>query len=69
MKITLDEHLQSVLEYMQQNIPTNKLVGVAEKLPDMARLLWSRYSQEPFHAVELGNELKESFREPQSIAT
>lgn len=61
MKITLDEHLQLALEYMQQNIPANKLVGVAEKLPDMARLLWSHYSQEPFRAIELGNELKEDF--------
>ena len=68
MKITLDEHLQSVLEYMQQNIPTGKLVGVAEALPDMARLLWSRYSQEPFHAIELRNELMEVSREPQSVA-
>jgi hypothetical protein len=68
MKITLDEHLQSVLEYMQQNVPANKLLGVAEKLPDMARLLWSRYSQEPFHAVELANELMEESREPQSAA-
>jgi hypothetical protein len=68
MKITLDEHLQLVLEHMQQNIPTSKLVGVAEKLPDMARLLWSRYSQEPFHAIELGNELREESHEPQSVA-
>jgi hypothetical protein len=34
---------------------TNKLVGVAERLPEMARLLWDRYAREPFRAVELGN--------------
>jgi len=68
MKIKLDEHLQLLLEYMQQNIPTSKLVGVAEKLPDMARLLWSDYSQEPFRAIELGNESMEASHEPQSVA-
>jgi hypothetical protein len=68
MKITLDEHLRLVLEYMQQNIPTSKLVGIAEKLPDMARLLWSHYSQEPFRAIELGNEPMEAFHEQQSVA-
>ena len=68
MKIKLDKHLQLVLEYMQQNIPTNKLVGVAEKLPDIGRLLWCIYSQEPFRAIELGNEPMEVSHEPQSVA-
>ena len=68
MTIKLDEHLKSVLEYMQQNIPTSKLVGIAEKLPDMARLLWSNYSQEPFSAITLSNEATEMCREPQSAA-
>ena len=68
MTIKLDEHLKSVLEYMQQNIPTSKLVGIAEKLPDMARLLWSNYSQEPFSAITLSNEATEVCRETQSAA-
>lgn len=69
MKISLDSDVQSVLEYMQQNIPASKLVGIAETLPDMARLLWSRYSREPFHAIEFGNEPTGELREPQSVAT
>ena len=68
MKITLDEHLQSLLEYMQKNIPASKLVGVAEKVPDMARLLWEQYSQEPFRAIQLGDELMGVSHEPQSTA-
>jgi hypothetical protein len=69
MKITVDEHLQSVLEFMQETVPTSKLVGVAEKLPDMARLLWSDFSQEPFSGIRLAGELTEVIHEQQSIAT
>lgn len=68
MKINLDAHLQAVLEYMQQNVPTGKLVGVAEKLPDMARLLWAdTYPREPFSAIELRGVLEDT-HEPQAVA-
>jgi hypothetical protein len=51
--LQVDEHLQQVLEFMQESVPASKLVQIAEKLPEMARLLWSRYSQEPVVAVSL----------------
>lgn len=53
MEITLDESLKIILETMQSHIPTNKLVGVADCLPQMARLLWSHYPQEPFVGLSL----------------
>lgn len=68
MKLSVDQDVQAVIEYMQSNIPAAKLIGVAEKLPELARLLWSDYSQDSFRAIELRNELMEELHEPQSIA-
>ena len=39
MKFVVDEHLQLVLEYIQLNVPVAKLIGVSERLPELARLL------------------------------
>jgi len=47
MEFKVDEHLQLVLEFMQSNFPASKLIGIAEKLPEMARLLWGHFEQEP----------------------
>ena len=51
--LQLDEHMKAVLQFMQENVPTSKLIGVADSLPQMARLLWGRYPQEPCHALNL----------------
>jgi hypothetical protein len=53
MQFQVDSDLQAVLEFMQVNIPTAKLVGVAESLPQMGRLLWGHFSQEPFGPVRM----------------
>jgi hypothetical protein len=53
MQLIADEHLQMVLEFMQSNIPMYKLVGVAEHLPEMARLLWRHVPQEPLTLLAL----------------
>lgn len=45
--VVLNEHVKAVLEFMQSNIPASKLIGAAEKLPEMARLLWGHFPQEP----------------------
>ncbi len=47
MKIQIDDDVQSVVEFMQQNIQANKLVSVADTLPQIAKLLWSQIPQEP----------------------
>lgn len=49
-KLKVDEHVQATLEFMQENIPSSKLIGVAEAIPQLARLLWND-PQEPFAAV------------------
>lgn len=53
MELILDEHTKAVLEFMQERIPASKLVGVADRIPQMAKLLWDRYPQEAVTAVEL----------------
>jgi hypothetical protein len=46
MQLQIDKDLHAVIEFMQGNIPANKLMSVAEKLPDLARVLWSHFPQE-----------------------
>jgi hypothetical protein len=53
MELILDDDLKSVVEFMQSNIATSKLVGIAESLPKMAKLLWDRYPQEPIAGLSL----------------
>jgi hypothetical protein len=53
MEITIDKDLQAVVEFMQNGIPTTKLVQVAEALPKIARLLWERYPKESCIEMEL----------------
>jgi hypothetical protein len=53
MQIKVNEDAKSVLEFMQANVPTERLVGVADVLPQMARLLWAKYPQEPCVGISL----------------
>ena len=66
MQIAFHEDAKAVLEFMQSNVPTNRLLGVAEALPQMARLLWSGYPQEPLSVMRLESEPIK--HETQSIA-
>ena len=53
MQLVADEHVKAVLEFMQSNVPTVKLIGVADSLPQMAKLLWGHFPQEPCQSVRL----------------
>jgi hypothetical protein len=52
-ELSFDEHLHKVLAYMQRNIPTHKLIGIADAIQKSARLLWQQYPQEPVLAAVL----------------
>jgi len=52
-ELVLDNDVRAVMEFMQQKIPAEKLLGVAESLPGLARLLWVKFQQEPVQAVSL----------------
>lgn len=52
-KFTIDSDLQSVADFMQEHLPTSKLISVADHLPKIARLLWGEFPQEPCQPLAL----------------
>jgi hypothetical protein len=54
--LAIDGNVKAVLEFIQDNVPATKLVAVTERLPEMARLLWGHFPQEPCHVLNLGPE-------------
>jgi hypothetical protein len=53
VNLVIDEDVKAVLEFIQDKIPASKLVAVSERLPEMARLLWGHFPQEPCHVLNL----------------
>ena len=53
MQIVTDENVKTVLEFMEANIPAERLIGVTDALPQMARLLWDHLPQEPVCPMRL----------------
>ena len=53
MDLVLDSDIKAVLEYMQANVPASKLIGVAERVQELARPLWGQFPQEPCHSISL----------------
>jgi hypothetical protein len=47
VNLQIDPDLKGVLEFMQNNIPAQRLVSTAARIPEMAGLLWGCYPQEP----------------------
>jgi hypothetical protein len=52
-QLEMDKDVQSVLEFMQNTISTERLIGVADHIPSLARILWSRYRAEGVVALSL----------------
>ena len=40
-RLVLDEHVASVVEFMERNIPADRLEYVAVRLPALAKVIWS----------------------------
>jgi hypothetical protein len=53
MEIVFDKDVKMILEMMQSSIAGEKLVGIADALPQAARLLWNDCPQEPVRAATL----------------
>ena len=68
MQIEVDSNAKAVLEFMQTTIPSNQLLGVAEVVPQLARLLWGKYPQEPCVAVALTSPKKDQEHLSQSAS-
>jgi len=54
MEIIADPDARTLLEFMQKNLPTSKLIAISSQLPEIARLLWSDYPQQPCNIIQLG---------------
>jgi len=52
-QLCIDDHVKAVLEFMQANVPSSKLCGVAEGIPQMTRLLCSHIPQESVICLSL----------------
>jgi hypothetical protein len=68
MQVEIDEHVRAVLNYMQENIPASKLVGVGDAIPKMARLLWDQFQQEPVLVMGLRDPKPKTGQEHQSLS-
>jgi hypothetical protein len=66
-ELSIDEHLKKVLIFMQRNIPTHKLIAIAEALPKMAVLLWEHYPQQRIAIMQY--EISRISGARQSVAT
>lgn len=53
MNLVVDEHLRATLEFMQASIPEAKLIHIADRIPELARLLWGQFPQEPLSVLTL----------------
>ena len=40
-RLVLDENVAKVVEFMERTVPADRLVNVAQRLPAIARVLWS----------------------------
>lgn len=72
MQLVVDDNVKAVLEFMQVNIPASKLCGVADSLPQIVRLLWGHFPQEPCQCLSLTLEkqtMLDSERQSLSLAT
>jgi hypothetical protein len=49
----MDEDLKRVTEFMQNNLPADKLVGVAVAISDLAPSLWGHYGRDRIIPMEL----------------
>jgi hypothetical protein len=53
LKVAIDVDVKAVLEFIQDNVPANKLIAVSERLPEFARLLWGHFPQESCNVLRL----------------
>jgi hypothetical protein len=53
MELVIDPDLKSVAEFMQEQLPANRLVAVANGLAGIAPLLWGQYQSEEVETLRL----------------
>ena len=53
MELNLDQDVKATMEFMQTQIPAEKLVGVAKAISGLSESLWGHYSPKGFVAITL----------------
>jgi hypothetical protein len=69
MKLRVDSDLQSVVEFMQANIPTSKLLATAEAVALLGPVIWSHHERNSVAPAMLVSEpisLGDLHRQPSS---
>lgn len=51
--LSMDADVKAVLEFMQSNMSTSKLVGVAQAVAAVATVAWGQYEREDVRALAL----------------
>jgi hypothetical protein len=55
LDLEIDTDVRVTAEFMQQNIPAARLVGVAAGLQAVAPLLWGQHEAEPVQVLRLSH--------------
>lgn len=53
MNLIMDPDVQTVAEFMQSNLPANRLVDVSGSLSKLAEVLWGHYERVAAPSVQL----------------
>ena len=53
MEVVFDPDVKAVAEFMQANVPAAKLMGVANRISEIAGLLWGHYDADDVEAMRL----------------
>ena len=70
MQLEMDGDVKAVAEFMQQNIPASKLVGVATVIGQLAPILWGRFPVEDVIHMRLqGEAISDCDQRKLSVAT
>ena len=56
MEVMIDPDVKAVVEFMDRHVPTSKRMGVANRLAEVAALLWGHYDPSDVHAMRLAIE-------------
>ena len=51
--LIIDEHLYKVIRFMQRNVPTSKLVYIADTISKLAPIMWEKYEKE-YNYIPIG---------------
>lgn len=69
MEVTIDSDVKAVAEFMQRTIRTERLMGVARRLAEIAGLLWDEYEPVDVPALRLVRERSDLPPEPVTPAS